>query len=227
MTERPMPSKGKFITYIHQEKGACQSMQGHLGKHQVGLEDARVGLWEARNLVPAPAGTCFSDADPTRWPGRWGVVCLRLGRAEECGARPLARSCPDGASLPTLPSHPAAPPWPDWFGSPIQSGHPRGVGRWTAPRPPASLPILVGCCLELSGPRWAFGSGRNWGPLVPPMPLRAHWGRGAFMGSKLEYCFLKHQETRKYSIMVLNKKININKTLDIRDSKQTHSCVVW
>ena len=38
MTERPMPSKGKFITYIHQEKGACQSMQGHLGKHQVGLE---------------------------------------------------------------------------------------------------------------------------------------------------------------------------------------------
>ena len=43
---------------------------------------------------------------------------------------------------------------------------------------------------------------------------------------KLEYCFLKHQETRKYSVTVLNKKININKRLDIRDSKQTHSFVV-
>lgn len=62
-------------------------------------------LWEMVGGGDLPPGVRLRNVGhPAHWPG--------------------APRCPGCALLPTLLGHPAAPPWPDWFGCPIQSHHP-------------------------------------------------------------------------------------------------------
>lgn len=50
-TERSMPLKEEFISYIFQEKETCHSMQGHMGSTRVGqkAEGTRGKLGQERN----------------------------------------------------------------------------------------------------------------------------------------------------------------------------------
>lgn len=93
-----------------------------------------------------------------------------------------ALRCSGWALLPTLP----APPWPDWFGSPIRSVIP-GMGVGGA-RPPVSARVAVGCPSP-SSPPWGTSAPVRAGCAGAPgstggfvLGLRAAGGRRVSSG---------------------------------------------
>lgn len=83
-------------------------------------------------LFPHPAGHGLEDPIPCTQDLREMGGGLLPGVGLRNVGHPThwlgALRCSGWALLPTLLGHPAPPPWPDWFGSPIQSRHPRWMG---------------------------------------------------------------------------------------------------
>lgn len=129
---------------------SCLGVHAGLGRGSPSLE-LRPPLGHTA-LSPRPAGHELKHPTAcTQALGEMGVACC-LGGAEECGPpHPLAGS-PQVLGLgsaPRPPGHPATPPWPDWFGSPIRSVLP-GQGGWAVPG--QSLPLWLWAVRHPSSP---------------------------------------------------------------------------
>lgn len=95
-----MPLKGVTITYNSQEKGSCQDMQGHMGKHEVqrggrsrseGRAYTKVSAGKARKgkINPSGLASCVVQGWPLMvwyWPcDDLGQGKHRLGKGQEKG----------------------------------------------------------------------------------------------------------------------------------------------